>query len=409
MRSRRSESRGGRARQSLRSESRGGGSGSTSLAVYCGVACVLCAALGLLVVNMPWFTQPRTAVHPLIIHDFTPPSCAERSRSGDEISVTFTGRIDVNSAAGSPGAVFDATSKHDGPFSFVLGEGHVLPGWELGLLKMCVGEKRTLVLPPSIGYGALGSRDGAVPGGATLRFSLELVHIWRAGSADPILAAAAKSVPLLRSGAVKSLPPPPQALPPVAPPVAAAAVAVDEVALAAQVAELAAATRLMKGRGVVMETDSGALALTGKLQAATRMLLRVRYAPYITPGADTILVELALRFPTTMPDAAAHPGAQTIVIETAPIELMPHAVFTFLEIIRTWTGGAFHRNAGHVLQATILNGRHDGLAFQEYSPKFPHVENSLGFAGRPGGPPFYMCVACLPRTSLASATFSFDY
>ena len=297
MRSRRSESRGGRARQSLRSESRGGGSGSTSLAVYCGVACVLCAALGLLVVNMPWFTQPRTAVHPLIIHDFTPPSCAERSRSGDEISVTFTGRIDVNSAAGSPGAVFDATSKHDGPFSFVLGEGHVLPGWELGLLKMCVGEKRTLVLPPSIGYGALGSRDGAVPGGATLRFSLELVHIWRAGSADPILAAAAKSVPLLRSGAVKSLPPPPQALPPVAPPVAAAAVVVDEVALAAQVAELAAATRLMKGRGVVMETTGerwGQWRVSSCARVAARVAAPVRSRSHPSRLPFSTLVDSAL-------------------------------------------------------------------------------------------------------------------
>ena len=73
----------------------------------------------------------------------------------------------------------------------------------------------------------------------------------------------------------------------------------------------------------------------------------------------------------------------------APIALMPHAVFVFLEAMRNWRGGQFHRRAPHVLQAQ-LTGRGKGLTFQEYSPEFPHVKGTLGFAGRPGGPAFYV-------------------
>jgi hypothetical protein len=60
------------------------------------------------------------------------------------------------------------------------------------------------------------------------------------------------------------------------------------------------------------------------------------------------------------------------------------------QVVRKWQGGAFHRNAGHVLQVQTEGGSRQGLAFQEYSPKYPHVEGTLGFAGRPGGPPFYI-------------------
>merc|ERR1712079_978889 len=53
----------------------------------------------------------------------------------------------------------------------------------------------------------------------------------------------------------------------------------------------------------------------------------------------------------------------------------------------------FHRNAGHVLQAQVSMGQEAAfrsLTFQEYHPEYPHVEGTLGFAGRPGGPAFYI-------------------
>ena len=79
----------------------------------------------------------------------------------------------------------------------------------------------------------------------------------------------------------------------------------------------------------------------------------------------------------------------TIIIETAPIELMPHSVYLFIEMAVNWKKGAFWRNAGHVLQIDV-DRSHQGLAFQEYSAQFPHVAGTLGFAGRPGGAAFYI-------------------
>ena len=99
-------------------------------------------------------------------------------------------------------------------------------------------------------------------------------------------------------------------------------------------------------------------------------------------------VKLTVRFPLVM---ESHAKEGVIVVETAPFETNPHNVLVFLEIVETWKGGAFFRNAGHVLQVMnkVENPR-GTLAFQEYSPDFPHVKYTLGYAGRPGGPQFYI-------------------
>lgn len=64
----------------------------------------------------------------------------------------------------------------DQPFSFQLGVGQVIKGWDQGLLDMCVGEKRKLVIPPGMGYGDRGAGN-VIPGGATLHFEVELINI----------------------------------------------------------------------------------------------------------------------------------------------------------------------------------------------------------------------------------------
>jgi len=72
---------------------------------------------------------------------------------------------------------------------------------------------------------------------------------------------------------------------------------------------------------------------------------------------------------------------------------MPHAVLNFMEIVDRWSGGAFFRNAGHVLQVMVEGEQPRGtLAWQEYSPDFPHYEYTLGYAGRPGGSQFYISI-----------------
>ena len=62
------------------------------------------------------------------------------------------------------------------PFSFTLGAGEVIKGWDTGLAGMCVGEKRKLVIPANLGYGDAGAGDD-IPGGATLQFEVELLAI----------------------------------------------------------------------------------------------------------------------------------------------------------------------------------------------------------------------------------------
>ncbi|KAK0095357.1 hypothetical protein PV326_008575 [Microctonus aethiopoides] len=67
------------------------------------------------------------------------------------------------------------------PFTFQLGVGQVIKGWDQGLLNMCVGEKRKLTIPPELGYGDSGVKN-VIPGGATLIFDVELINI---GNAPP--------------------------------------------------------------------------------------------------------------------------------------------------------------------------------------------------------------------------------
>lgn len=98
-----------------------------------------------------------------------------------------------------------------------------------------------------------------------------------------------------------------------------------------------------------------------------------------------------------------------ILLELAPLDEMPHAVYWFLEQVsrELFNGGSFHRNGGHVIQAgmvtnfltdpkhPVTNQRFQdagfgSLMFQEYSPNFPHKKYTLGFLGRPAGPDFYI-------------------
>ena len=94
------------------------------------------------------------------------------AKDGDLVSVLYTGKL-------ADGTVFDASSKHGGdPIDLILGQGLVIKGWEEGLQGMKVGEKRTLVIPPDIAYGAEG-RPPVIPRNATLTFDVELVGLRR--------------------------------------------------------------------------------------------------------------------------------------------------------------------------------------------------------------------------------------
>ena len=98
-----------------------------------------------------------------------PDACDKVARNGDMLSMHYVGTLES-------GAKFDSSYDRREPFKFQIGVGQVIKGWEEGVLGMCVGEKRKLIVPPALGYGDQGAGD-IIPGGATLYFEVELIEI----------------------------------------------------------------------------------------------------------------------------------------------------------------------------------------------------------------------------------------
>lgn len=89
------------------------------------------------------------------------------------VSVHYTGWLFEN---GAKGRKFDSSKDRGQPFSFPLGAGHVIGGWDEGVQGMQVGGTRVLVIPPQLGYGARGA-GGVIPPNATLMFEVELLGV----------------------------------------------------------------------------------------------------------------------------------------------------------------------------------------------------------------------------------------
>lgn len=93
--------------------------------------------------------------------------------SGKTVDVHYTGWLDD---AGNKGKKFDSSVDRGEPFSFSLGAGEVIKGWDEGVAGMKIGGKRTLFIPASLGYGARGA-GGVIPPNANLIFDVELLGV----------------------------------------------------------------------------------------------------------------------------------------------------------------------------------------------------------------------------------------
>jgi FKBP-type peptidyl-prolyl cis-trans isomerase FkpA len=97
----------------------------------------------------------------------------DEAKSGAYVSVHYTGWLYEN---GEAGRKFDSSKDRNDPFSFPLGAGHVIRGWDEGVAGMRIGGTRRLIIPPQLGYGARGA-GGVIPPNATLLFEVELLGV----------------------------------------------------------------------------------------------------------------------------------------------------------------------------------------------------------------------------------------
>jgi len=94
----------------------------------------------------------------------------ETPQAGNMVGAHYTGWL-------TDGTKFDSSRDRGTPLQFPIGQGRVIRGWDEALMTMKVGERRLLIIPPSLGYGERGTPGGPIPPNATLIFDVELVSI----------------------------------------------------------------------------------------------------------------------------------------------------------------------------------------------------------------------------------------
>lgn len=98
---------------------------------------------------------------------------AIQPKTGQQVSVQYTGWLNDND---QPGKKFDSSYDRNQPFTFVVGRGQVIKGWDESVLSMKVGEKRRVILPPELAYGSR-AVGNIIPANSTLIFDIEVLDV----------------------------------------------------------------------------------------------------------------------------------------------------------------------------------------------------------------------------------------
>jgi FKBP-type peptidyl-prolyl cis-trans isomerase FkpA len=121
-------------------------------------------------------TMSTTTLPSGLQYDDTTPGTGAEAQPGQRVRVHYTGWLHDPTAANSRGKKFDSSKDRGQPFSFNLGEGEVIRGWDEGVAGMKVGGTRVLTIPAELGYGARGA-GGVIPPNATLVFEVDLLGV----------------------------------------------------------------------------------------------------------------------------------------------------------------------------------------------------------------------------------------
>ena len=138
------------------------------------LAAVLLAAAGMAVAPTALRAEPETTLTADgLKYIDTKPGTGASPKIGQDVAVHYTGWLYVN---GMKGKKFDSSHDRNEPFEFPVGRGRVIKGWDEGVATMKVGGKRTLIIPPELGYGAR-AMGNAIPANSWLIFDVELVGV----------------------------------------------------------------------------------------------------------------------------------------------------------------------------------------------------------------------------------------
>ncbi|WP_424629035.1 FKBP-type peptidyl-prolyl cis-trans isomerase [Bradyrhizobium sp. SYSU BS000235] len=146
-----------------------------SRAALATAAALALTSIGPIAIANPAFAQGKPVTTPsgLQMTD-TQVGAGAQPKQGQTAVVHYTGWLYTN---GAKGKKFDSSVDRGQPFEFRVGAGQVIKGWDEGVATMKVGGKRTLVIPPQLGYGERGAGGGLIPPNATLIFDVELLGV----------------------------------------------------------------------------------------------------------------------------------------------------------------------------------------------------------------------------------------